>query len=385
MAKSEKFTKEHLRAMFGDRWKEWSQRLVAANVKEAERRCMAYCDGKFNSYPPVVAAIPPWPASILVGAKMPLVWGYRLSDQGRTVHVDLKPNLAWLQLRFRWSENWYDDLLKMSHLLRRVSEVSNIAGRKRERREYPRIRIPHRSNLTWCVGLAPFLYGSFGIVARYSPELLFLDEQGQILGSYSSTEYSASEDHVTTDPGGAGTGGLRVYKNRSLGGRTIDEGQGRRIPLQVSTHGQLKAPGVDLRPDRIPLVDPEDYAIVREMVNRHGNPLELSYSAVPVWFNTLANCKNVEVTTGPSVAMRKRGRGGIREYTLKIQGSKRVHTRPGEPAAESEIAYHIVRGHFKDFRESGLFGKHHGVYWWDMFTRGDKANGEIRKDYELTP
>ncbi len=30
-------------------------------------------------------------------------------------------------------------------------------------------------------------------------------------------------------------------------------------------------------------------------------------------------------------------------------------------------ALHIMRGHFKDYREGrGLFGKVHGMWWWDF-------------------
>ncbi len=45
---------------------------------------------------------------------------------------------------------------------------------------------------------------------------------------------------------------------------------------------------------------------------------------------------------------------------------------------------HIVRGHFKDYRNGGgLFGKLKGLYWWDMHVAGDISNGQIVKDYSI--
>jgi hypothetical protein len=47
-------------------------------------------------------------------------------------------------------------------------------------------------------------------------------------------------------------------------------------------------------------------------------------------------------------------------------------------------AMHIVRGHFKDYRNGGgLFGKMKGLYWWDMHVAGDIANGQVVKDYAI--
>ena len=44
---------------------------------------------------------------------------------------------------------------------------------------------------------------------------------------------------------------------------------------------------------------------------------------------------------------------------------------------------HICRGHFKDYRESGLFGKVKGIFWWDQYVRGDLENGAVVKDYNV--
>jgi hypothetical protein len=46
-------------------------------------------------------------------------------------------------------------------------------------------------------------------------------------------------------------------------------------------------------------------------------------------------------------------------------------------------ALHICRGHFKDYRQSGLFGRHKGVFWWDMAARGSAEQGIVDKDYRI--
>jgi hypothetical protein len=49
-------------------------------------------------------------------------------------------------------------------------------------------------------------------------------------------------------------------------------------------------------------------------------------------------------------------------------------------------AFHICRGHFKDFSNgAGLYGKHHGLYWWEAHTRGRKERGTVNKTYTISP
>lgn len=103
----------------------------------------------------------------------------------------------------------------------------------------------------------------------------------------------------------------------------------------------------------------------------------------------MMNCKNVKmVESDPATRHtgKKQKNRLSRYYTLEIEPIKRV-LRQAAPAAKGltdiQRALHICRGHFKDFRESGLFGKYHGVYWWDAQVRGNKDSGEVRKDYEV--
>lgn len=53
----------------------------------------------------------------------------------------------------------------------------------------------------------------------------------------------------------------------------------------------------------------------------------------------------------------------------------------GSTSGES-IALHWVRGHFKDYRQRGMFGKIRGVYWWSPHLAG-RADRVVLKDYRI--
>lgn len=63
--------------------------------------------------------------------------------------------------------------------------------------------------------------------------------------------------------------------------------------------------------------------------------------------------------------------------------------RPDAPARDMGEAHlpkslHIMRGHFKDYRNgAGLFGKYRDIFWWDSHVRGDESRGVTVKDYEV--
>ena len=105
--------------------------------------------------------------------------------------------------------------------------------------------------------------------------------------------------------------------------------------------------------------------------------------SIPLFLATsLLHCRNIG-TAGPcSAAKTHQGYTGgataarwcryktltvtpmSRSYASKVAG---VSAGAGEPKA-----LHLCRGHFKDYRNSGgLFGKHKGLFWWDMHARGD--------------
>ena len=103
---------------------------------------------------------------------------------------------------------------------------------------------------------------------------------------------------------------------------------------------------------------------------------------------SLCHCKNVTLAPeefSPALQKRRQGRGKApitKFYTLEIAAMRK--TLESAAAGNLKQALHICRGHFKDYREgAGLFGRVHGMYWWDMQARGDARRGEIRKDYAV--
>jgi hypothetical protein len=76
----------------------------------------------------------------------------------------------------------------------------------------------------------------------------------------------------------------------------------------------------------------------------------------------------------------------VRYKTLEIEPIKKVLSVQGNAAATGlKHALHICRGHFKDYREHGLFGKYKDLYWWDMHVRGHLKEGLVIKDYAIGP
>lgn len=125
--------------------------------------------------------------------------------------------------------------------------------------------------------------------------------------------------------------------------------------------------------------------IPQEVIEDHGHIF-----VMPVLFAlSLLNCKNV--TFKDEKLSKKRQKRierdkGVRYKVLDIHPFRqqvRRETRPGEN--EITTALHICRGHFKDYREKGLFGKYKDIYWWDMHTRGNPDIGTIEKDYRIVP
>lgn len=105
---------------------------------------------------------------------------------------------------------------------------------------------------------------------------------------------------------------------------------------------------------------------------------------------SFCNCRNVTatVTNLDQALVQSRAKKGKlpvdRYYTLQIEPMRRLIDQVEKDQAVSrQTALHIMRGHFKDYRKSGLFGKHKGIYWWDMALRGDAGQGTVKKDYSI--
>ncbi len=105
------------------------------------------------------------------------------------------------------------------------------------------------------------------------------------------------------------------------------------------------------------------------------------------------HCKNVTARAiDPPAALQKarqkRGkRPLLRYHVLDIEPMKQVLRKQGGLGSGNNIAQalHICRGHFKDYRQSGLFGKVKGIFWWDQHARGDVKQGVVTKDYSIKP
>lgn len=117
----------------------------------------------------------------------------------------------------------------------------------------------------------------------------------------------------------------------------------------------------------------------------------LQSAMLPIAFALgLLNCKNVTTTErGPDerqrrAALKRHGHAPMRYHLLQVTPMTGAHLN-GSRASGITPSLHIQRGHFKDYREHGLFGKHYGIYWWEFHVRGNPEEGVITKDYEVKP
>lgn len=106
---------------------------------------------------------------------------------------------------------------------------------------------------------------------------------------------------------------------------------------------------------------------------------------------SLSHCKNVEVSqVSPPEKLsqkqqRRHGVPKVRYHVLEITPMRQVLRNEGELIKHGDLrkALHICRGHFKDYRERGLFGRNKGIYWWGEHARGSLYQGVVTKDYEI--
>jgi hypothetical protein len=104
------------------------------------------------------------------------------------------------------------------------------------------------------------------------------------------------------------------------------------------------------------------------------------------------HCRNTvvrDVAPEPRLEKANRRRGKppfVRYKVLEIEPVKKILAAQGNAQVTGlKQALHICRGHFKDYREHGLFGKRKGLYWWDMHVRGTVKQGVVLKDYKMPP
>lgn len=102
------------------------------------------------------------------------------------------------------------------------------------------------------------------------------------------------------------------------------------------------------------------------------------------------HCKNVELRDMPNDPgfvrrfTKWHGRPPVQYKEIDITPMRKViRTTAAEYGTGTRQALHICRGHFKDYREHGLFGKFKGLFWWDQMVRGSEAEGVIKKTYNV--
>jgi hypothetical protein len=129
-------------------------------------------------------------------------------------------------------------------------------------------------------------------------------------------------------------------------------------------------------PDRSPT---QDATPLERVIGLYFTPVFLAIS--------LLHCKNVEIVERKrEYAPRKaRRRDPLCWYhVLEIEPMRRILETEGHASTNGlKMALHICRGHFKDYRERGLFGKKRGIFWWDSHVRGTPDAGIVAKDYKV--
>ena len=105
-----------------------------------------------------------------------------------------------------------------------------------------------------------------------------------------------------------------------------------------------------------------------------SRPPDLEPFIVPFLAISFCHCKNVDLVREPVAPKVKAKRDRVHSWspeswhTLRIEPIRTQLNAAGarEPGGLKR-ALHIMRGHFKDYREGrGLFGKTHGLWWWNF-------------------
>lgn len=130
-----------------------------------------------------------------------------------------------------------------------------------------------------------------------------------------------------------------------------------------------------------------DPVIPKTFTHEDVTPSSLSMPALfALAFFHVKGAQQQQHTIPPQMTRRKKGAPPpiYKYHTLKVEALDKAIRAAKESAGEGDFRAHIVRGHFKDYRKSGL-GKNRakGIYWWHPHVRGNKNIGLIAKEYEL--
>ena len=130
-------------------------------------------------------------------------------------------------------------------------------------------------------------------------------------------------------------------------------------------------------------VTPADQDMVRDGAHSFFEPMLLAASFL--------HCRNtvVQDVVPPSrLAERTLKRCGVPlniHKVLEIKPMTDALAASAGPGIGLVKRLHICRGHFKDYRGRGLFGKVQGLFWWGQHVRGDRNVGAVTKDYSIYP
>lgn len=122
-----------------------------------------------------------------------------------------------------------------------------------------------------------------------------------------------------------------------------------------------------------------------EALEQDNGDLSLVHTVV-----LLLNAKNV--TTQEVIPNEQLNKKRIRDgkqplfsyHTLAVnigREKKRLDGIKGEPISHNRL--HLCRGHFKEFKDKGLFGRYTGLWWWQPTVRGQNKGGIVHKDYAI--
>lgn len=187
----------------------------------------------------------------------------------------------------------------------------------------------------------------------------------------------------------AGRWQLRSNIILDVGGRLMLEAIG--VAFSVDDSGRLVEAGTG---PRVELMVPEGLERTADlyMSGAHFND-HLTYFIPALLTLCFIHCNNVTLR-GETPERTRQQRRELARRGLPLLRYHIIDIRPVETLLGSEgdleeqglgKALHICRGHFKDFTDKGLFGKHHGTYWWHDQARGTPERGIVTKDYLVTP
>lgn len=81
---------------------------------------------------------------------------------------------------------------------------------------------------------------------------------------------------------------------------------------------------------------------------------------------------------------KKTGHPLVKYHTIDINPMREILLQEGRVETEGlKRALHLVRGHFADYRERGLFGRTRGIFWFSDHIKGTEEAGIVVKDYTV--